>query len=480
MIMKRICIILTMIMVASWVMAQEKIVEPRGHIENVTIYHNWGTPTTQRRVGSLATAPLPSIGSPKIPVILVQFIDRPFSVGETEEAVNEIYNQLFNAGEDIQPYSSYHSVREYFRGQSENLFTPEFDIIGPVTLEKSYAYYGEDHGVNHDIHILDLYREACQQAFQRNVDWNLYDNNQNGTVDFVFFIYAGHGQNQKNTEKGNIWPKESLTAEVIYGDDFSVTFSAYGCTNELYKNKLDGIGSCIHELSHGLGLPDFYDTNYEAYGMDYWDVMDSGCYQLEGDMPIGLSAYELDFLNWRKLVELTPDSAYSLTLFPIELGNVAYKVVNKANPNEYFILENRQNIGWDQYMGCISTSQYDKYGANHGLMITHVDFNQAVWNANNVNTRTNHQRMTIVPADGELISAVKRTDSVWEISTHGDLYPSEKGVTEMSSYAVFTGEGLGQTITNIVEHEDGRITLDINGGKEKPEETSEPDIPEIA
>lgn len=480
--MKRTCVILALMMTFSWLMAQEEVMEPRGHIQNLTAYPTATLPTKQRRVGSLATAPLTCIGSPKVPVILVQFPDMPFSVGETEEAVRELYNSFFNAGEGVHPSTSYCSVKEYFRSQSGGLFTPDFDIIGPVTLEKSYTYYGEDRGGSKDIHISDFYREACQQAVQKNVDWSLYDNNQNETVDFVFFIYAGHGQNQSGIDKETIWPNENLTQERVDGDGFSVTFDAYGCANELYKEQMDGIGPCIHELCHGLGLPDFYDTNYEAYGMDFWDVMDSGCYQMMGCIPIGLSAYERDFMNWRKLVELEPDSAYSLTLFPLELDGVAYKVVNKANPNEYFILENRQNIGLDEYMGWGLSSQYDKHGANHGLMITHVDFKQSAWNTNSVNTNKSHQRITLVPADGELISSIERSDSIWEISICGDLYPGLKGATEMSSYAVFKGENLGQTITNIVEHEDGRITLDINGGKAKEieEETSEPDIPEIA
>ena len=195
-------------------------------------------------------------------------------------------------------------------------------------------------------------------------------------------------------------------------------------------------------------------------------------------MPVGFSAYERDFMGWRKLVELNPDSAYSLTLDPLETGGVAYKVVNKANENEYFILENRQEIGSDKYLGWATSSQYTKYGANHGLMITHVDYSLSAWNLNTVNTDKSHQRITIVPADGELISSNERTDSLWAISLHGDLYPGDNNVTEMSSYDVFTGGTLGLTIDNIVEHEDGTITLDINGGKKAPDNPDNPDNPE--
>ncbi len=183
-------------------------------------------------------------------------------------------------------------------------------------------------------------------------------------------------------------------------------------------------------------------------------------------------------MGWRELVELNPDSAYSLTLDPLETGGVAYKVVNKANENEYFILENRQEIGSDKYQGWATSSLYTKYGANHGLMITHVDYSPSEWKMNTVNTDISHQRITIVPADGELISSYERTDSVWAISLHGDLYPGDNNVTEMTSYDVFTGGTLGQTIDNIVEHEDGTITIDINGGKKVPENPEDPDNPD--
>ena len=474
-----------LLMVALNMTAQEKDFEVRGRIENVTNYHLLSSRNGLRKVGSIDTAPLACTGTPKIPVILVQFSDLSFTVDETPSAVNQIYHDFFNAGEGISPSTSFCSVREYFRDQSDNLFIPQFDIIGPVTISKNYAYYGKDSLRTKDIHIKDFYREACQQAILTNVDWSQYDNDENGVVDFIFFIYAGHGQNQEGMGSETIWPKEEVAQLTVQGKDHTVTFGANGCTCELYKDQIDGIGSCVHELCHGFGLPDFYDYNYKAYGLDYWDLMDSGCYKLEGTMPIGLSAYERDFLGWRKLVELNPDSAYSLVIKPLELGGVAYKVVNKANKNEYFILENRQNIGMDQYMGYVVSSQYDKYGANHGLMISHVNYSQSVWNTNKVNTTDQaHQHMTLVPADNELISNNKGIDATWARSAHGDLYPSDNNVTEITSYAVFTGGTLGQTIDNIVEHEDGTISVDINGGKvdnpEDPDSLEEPDIPEIA
>lgn len=61
--------------------------------------------------------------------------------------------------------------------------------------------------------------------------------------------------------------------------------------------KVEGIGTFCHEFSHCLGLPDFYDTNYNGhFGMASWSLMDSGSYNDDGYTPIGYSAYEKEFM----------------------------------------------------------------------------------------------------------------------------------------------------------------------------------------
>ena len=460
--------LMALALIASVATAQDEPNWRRGRIENVTDYTQVAE-AKARRIGSAATAPLPSTGSPKIPIILVQFDDLKFTVAETAEEVKKNYEDFFNGGEGVHPgaagSTSYGSVKEYYRQQSNGLFTPEFTIIGPVTLSRSYTYYGQNSGNSKDINIRSFYSEACKLAIQQGgVEWSAFDNNNDQNVDMVFFVYAGEGENGSD-DTNTIWPKESASSLSVDYDGTTTIFGAYGCGNELYQGKQDGIGLCIHEMGHGLGLPDFYDTNYKAFGLDYWDIMDSGCYQITGHQPCCMSAYELDFMGWRKLVELDPDEAYSLTLQPLEDGGLAYKVVNKANANEYFILENRQNKGFDTYFGWVSASYATTYGKNHGLMITHVDYNTNAWSTNSVNTNASHQRITLVPADGELVSSIYGYTAEWASSLHGDLYPGANNVTEMFSYSVFTGTKLGQTINNIQETAEGVITLDINGGK---------------
>lgn len=453
----------------------------RMRIENTTDYSQ-PVVSKHHRIGKPETAPLPCVGSPKIPVILVQFENQKFTIEDTDEKVNESYNKFCNgSGIPGQRYQVnggiWGSISDYFIEQSDSLFQPELTVIGPITLTQGYEYYGKDSNTQKDVNITQFYSDACRTAAnQYNVDWNDFDNNKDGKVDFVFFIYAGCAQNSNTEDPNLIWPKESSSGVRINVDSKTIYFASYGCTSEMFGQrnregkielKQDGTGTMIHELSHGLGLPDFY--NYSAFGMDFYDVMDSGCYQMLGNQPCCYSSYERDFMGWRKLKTLENEEKYNLTLYPIEKDGVGYVLKNpgKANGTEYFILENRQNINFDTYLGCRSSSSWKNYGASKGLFITHVDYLESAWTGNNVNTDISHQRFTIVPADGELISSYNGYSQEYYLSLRADPYPGYGNVTEMSNYSVFNGTFYDK-VTDITQQEDGTITLKINGGIDDP------------
>ena len=147
------------------------------------------------------------------------------------------------------------------------------------------------------------------------------------------------------------------------------------------------------------------------------------------------------------------------------------KILNAENYHEYYIIENRQNIGWDTYIGR-GTDQRKR----HGMMVSHVDYSISRWRYNNINTTADHQCFTIIPADGELYSyTLIETDADrnhWALSADADLFPGSLGVTCLFSgvQPVYTSAGtMHQPITGIVEHPDGTISLticqfaDING-----------------
>lgn len=94
--------------------------------------------------------------------------------------------------------------------------------------------------------------------------------------------------------------------------------------------------------------------------MDVWSLMDYGCYNVGGNVPLGYSAYEREFVGWLDIEELQNPKTISLEY--IAESQQAYKITS-TNANQYFILENRQKKDWDKGMPA------------SGLMITKVDYN---------------------------------------------------------------------------------------------------------
>ncbi|MBQ5663056.1 MAG: M6 family metalloprotease domain-containing protein, partial [Bacteroidaceae bacterium] len=396
------------------------------------------------------------IGEINVPVVLVQFKDESFTY--SKDIIEKNYNGSNFVGLHGKGIGS---VRDYFINQSDSIFRPNFIVLDVVTLANNMKYYGENNSSGDDKHPEEMIVEACT-ALDDKVDFSVFDNDGDGEVEFVYCIYAGYAESSGASEN-TIWPHQwtlSASNSVIKVD--GVAINTYAASSELAFTAsaagsdgplLDGIGSCCHEFSHCLGLPDFYDTSGRAYsnfGMDYWDLMDYGCYNNDGYAPIGYSAYERDFMGWRKLQTITERGHYSLA--PLTSGGVGYKIVNNANSDEYYILENRQAEG------------FDKYIFNSGMLIIHVDYSKSVWFDNEVNYNLARQRYTIIPADNKQLPLYRAASAKeYEDNLRGDVWPgtsNNRELTDVSTPAakVYTGGYMSKSIKNI-SHVNGIVNF---------------------
>lgn len=388
-------------------------------------------------------AEVPTTGEVRVPVLLVQYSDVKFSSADPKAAFEGHIN-----GDDYKDEGGYGSVKEYFEDQSEGKFNPRFDIIGPITLGSKMEYYGANDENGSDKNARAMISEACKIADSREgVDFSQYDNDGDGYVDIVYVIYAGYGEASNTAQLENtIWPHQWYLDNALALD--GVQISKYACNNELdgYQGStIDGIGTFCHEFSHCLGLPDFYPTNDgNAFGMYVWSLMHYGCYNNNGHTPCGYTGYEKDFLGWKPLVEL--NEATDVTLTAMSEGGEAYKIVNDANPDEYYVVENRQKTKWDAYAPA------------QGLLVIHVDYKESAWQNNIVNNDPAHQRMTVIPADNKLT----------EQTVSGDTYPGTSGNTELTATStpaakVFMGGYMAKDITDI-SMENGVVTFSFMKG----------------
>lgn len=349
-------------------------------------------------------------------VVLVDFKNKKFADGHDLEYYKNVIN-----GKDFSDEEEGYvgSVRDYFLAQSNGQFELDFDVVGPVTMSNNYGYYGYDSSYQKDEKVYEMIKEASD-AIQDQVNLKDYDWDGDGEADQVFFLYAGLGQ-ASGGSNSTIWPHES---ELRYWPCGVLSYSTgkintYACANELQPETQGssryisaGIGTICHEFSHCLGFADMYDTTGGGgYGMSVFDVMDQGSYNGNGFVPCNYTAFERIYAGWVEPIELDAPATVKDMKSVSDYGR-PFIMYNYKNTNEYFLMENRQNTGWDEGL----------YGSN-GLLIVHVNYVPSRWANNSVNSSAEKiQCCTVVNADGSRDNT--------QYSLQGDLYPYEvKGVT---------------------------------------------------
>lgn len=397
---------------------------------------------TRYGVGSINLASVASKGDVKVPVILAEFQNKSFQ----EENNIERFSRHFNE-ENYKEEEGAGSVRDYFIAQSHGQFRPQFDIIAKVKVSQNSSVYGVNISNGDDKDATGFMAEAIELAEAQGADFSPYKN-KNGDI-MVIVIYPGHGEQVSGTSD-DLWAAYywslSYTSEKT-GLKFRAGLVMDELADYTYGEQFDGIGTLCHEFSHALGLPDFYNTNGATgiFGMDAWSLMDYGQFNNRSRTPVGYTAYEREFLGWMKIDTLRNEKQL-VTLPPLHTDSTvrAYRILNEADAsgNEYYIIENREESDWFLPL----------YG--EGMLINHVDYNYAAWTSKNVNNNRNHQRMTVIPADGLLTPYGGGKASAYK----GDLWPGFTNNMQLNSTTTpcdtaYVGRYMNIRMNNI--HRDG-------------------------
>lgn len=382
-------------------------------------------------------------------VILVQFSDIKFKNADPQKQFSEMLNK--------EGYNEFHhqgSARDYFIKNSSGAFRPTFDVIGPVTISGTRAYYG---GTSDDRRY-NMARTALIEALDTLLRWNSidfsqYDNDKDGNVDFVYMIYAGVGRSSSGVVE-SIWPHaSSITKRMGNGP----TVRRYACSNEIggraYKansatSTPNGIGTFVHEFGHVLGLPDLYDVggNNKQKTPHSWSIMAHGGYNcptnsdnVQGCAPAFYSAFERMSVGWMASpTELNVKGQVQLDKID---DNIAYSVTNPQNPNEMFLLEYRTNKNWDAGQ------------PRSGMLIWHIDYVASVWSNRKINVDGSHMYVDIE-------EAVAGTGTS---AAPSDPFPGSRNVTSFNKFVFWNGDDMNISLTNIKESSDKEyITFDVD------------------
>lgn len=326
-------------------------------------------------------------------------------------------------------------------------FRPSFDVYGPVTLSGTQAEYG-GFGREPD---RDKFLPALSQSLDSLLSWNeidfwQYDNDRDGSVDYVVMLYAGISASGQTgipaiyPHAGFLGEKDNKLSGKKMGEGPYI--NRYACSSEIdpetfrHDNSttyLNGIGVFVHEFSHLLGLPDFYSYNGNKT-LGSWSVMDKGVHNcpqnaehIRNCSPPLYSAFERMSLGWLAPIEIKTNGKMQLNKLD---DNVAYSITNPENPDEMYLLEYRTNKGWDVGQ------------ENSGMLIWHIDYDSTLWKSFKVNNG-DYVHVDIIEAEGEDFD-----------SSPSDVFPGSANVKEFNKFVFWNGLDMNISLSDITESPD--------------------------
>ncbi len=408
-------------------------------------------PQEGNRLKSLNENNRPSIatitrGKKRVVTLLVQSPQKAFatSVSDWDAKLNaKGYNKDGHNG----------SVRDYFLAQSRGILDVTFDVYGPISLSQRIENMKDDDIMQEALNSIGSLPAGC-------------DDDNDGYIDCIIVVTAGQNSTADNGQHGVYTYNNQYNSKDIRKDGKKAGRYIFTTEKSYYSAQaIDGSGSIIHEFGHILGLPDLY----APYGQPatttptYWDVMDVGCYNgwnknytVAGTCVPNYSMMELLSLGWAEPTEFTLDSIGQYTL-PDIMQDKAY-LFTTNQPNEYFLLENRQQVGWDKEL------------PGHGLIVWHINYNAYTWT---------HQKINAEVANWVIDVAATNKFNANDLSYNS--YPGSAKINKIEYLTDLKGTNYPINIDNITER-NGYICFSTNGRAIddcpcKQESTIAPELP---
>ncbi len=341
-------------------------------------------------------------------VVMVEFEDQKF----TYDSANEWNSKIFG--------SSSGQLNHYYKDISGGTFafTPsaesqgcENDGIIRVSLSSDHPNPGES-GVTRI--FLETLEDALNVA-DNDIDFSSYDNELTGndTNEIepqelqVMFILAGYEASYDSEKSPSVWAHAyeingaygvgplSYDGVKVLNPDANDNGSGYSVFGEIQEESAT-IGVIAHELGHAaFGLPDLYDTDGTSEGIGAWGLMGGGSWGqkwregLSGDTPVPLSAWSKMQLFYAPSTA-TPGLSSIIIRSYEDVSSDIVKIATSAS-NEYFLLENRQPVGYD-----LGLERFLGKDFNGGIAIWHIDDGVPD------NTDENHRLVDLELANGEI------------------------------------------------------------------------------
>ncbi|HET7112630.1 MAG TPA: M6 family metalloprotease domain-containing protein, partial [Pyrinomonadaceae bacterium] len=298
--------------------------------------------------------------------VLVEFQDVTTTI--TKQDVEEMLN-----GQNYTKNGNFCSARDYFLLISGGKLDYTNVVVGPVRLSRNQQFYVTN----------SLVPEAMQLAVATGIDLRQFDSRNDGIIDAVNFLYAGQSRYEEE-----LWPHNSFL-ELQLGNmrtNFYLLTGLGSGPNDLT------IGTFCHENGHLLcRFPDMYDygnrdgDGVKSAGIGSYCLMGAGNHLNNGRTPAPVCAYLRDLAGWcDNRVDLSQPGVK-------EARHGDYRTLMKFPTdkfNEYFIVENRTQMGLDQHL------------PSSGLAVYHCDTDGS--NELQEGSSTRHYQCALLQADGRM------------------------------------------------------------------------------
>lgn len=347
------------------------------------------------------------------------------------------------------------SMSQYYQETSYGQLSLNADYRPWIRSSQNMAYYAYSNA-NFSYHVKQLVREAVDSAEANGVNFALYDNDNNGTVDGLFIVHVGQGAEEGgNTDY--IWSHSSSLSyaglSVVYDGK---TINPYIIMPETYNGNHVEIGVFCHEYGHGLGLPDLYDTDGSSEGVGNYCLMGAGSWGGNGSspqLPVHMSPWCKKQKGWLTFDTIKVNTI-DRTLPPVETTSMALKVWKNGTPgNQYFFVENRRKLGFDAYL------------PNTGLLIWHID--ESVSNNNNeLRKKVDVECATGLVYGGGTKDYLDTTASGWPRVNGGDYWGPATGKRAFDPFSNPSSKDYSNALTmaavyNIVQAGGDSLKMDV-------------------
>lgn len=424
-------------------------------------------------------------GTQRVLVILTDF-NPSTSRGTTAAQWNQLFFDTTPGAKSVRNYYSQASFSQFDLAPAAESYGTVNDGVIAVTL--NYAHpYPLTAQANREISYNALV------AANPYIDYSSLDTNGNGALDtgevHLMIIVRGYEESYGGTGGActpNVWGHRgslSSTPNPPQLDGVWVAAYAYGGgytqegewhemedpgTPQTCGSEPDGhmatMGIMVHELGHDIDWPDLYDTNSadgsDSAGVGNWSIMAGGSWGWasgdthSGQTPVLPDAFLKWYQGWITPTPITvptlnvaiPNSAQNAAayLLGVNTNGLDWDFGTTSGAGEYFLVENRQQVGFDAGLRSISA------GAS-GCLIYHIDETRTA--ANTANANPTRKLVDVEEADG----SPQDLDLDPPANNNGDSGDSWPGNTVNTTFDDFSdpnsnwydGSTSGIAVTNI-------------------------------